>query len=221
MQALSQPKVMARAAVAALLATLAGIPAAATSPKNLYPMWIWAPVMFLCVYMMWSFVFAWHFEYSGRPVFTPPFKPALWLGATLYAVGAGLLVHWFLDPAIRRTIPDQFPASLGSWAATALLQSVVWPLFVNFAPFAVFMRVTRRQTVSLALTVLWAVLLQYLLLANQPNLPPMGVTMALMLRTVVGAFLGVYFYLNGGALLVCWVVLLAQTRLLLDLAAAH
>ncbi len=178
-------------------------------------------MLFLCVFLMWAFVFAWHTEYSGHRVFATPFKPGLWSAATLYAVGAALLIHWVLDPAIQRIEPRDYPDNTVQWAAMASFQLGLGPLCVCFSPFAFFMRMSRRQTVATALTVLWAVFVEYSAISRQPHLPPLAITSALMLRSVVGGFVSVYFYINGGALLVWWVGLLLQLRLLLDLFWPH
>ena len=54
-------------------------------------------------------------------------------------------------------------------------------------------------------------------MGNHPTLPPIALTAIIMFRSVISGFVSVYFYLNGGALLLWWVSLLLQLRLLLEL----
>jgi hypothetical protein len=50
-------------------------------------------------------------------------------------------------------------------------------------------------------------------------LPPISLVVELLVLRVIGGFVGVWFYLRGGTLLVWWVVLLVQLRYLIELAA--
>ena len=203
--------------MAGLLTTLASLPALATAPGHPYPLSLAASLFFFCVFLLWAFVFAWHFQYTARPVFLPPFQPKLWLSATVYGLLVGLLVWQFLDPSLRQIVPAEYPANTGSWMATSLFQICFGPLYVCFAPFAFFMRLTRRPPVATALTVAWGLFVEYLVLGNHPTLPPVTLTAIIMLRSVISGFVAVYFYLNGGVLLIWWVGLLLQLRLLLEL----
>ncbi len=124
--------------MAGLLTTLASLPALATAPGHPHLLSLAAPLFYFCVFLLWAFVFAWHFQYTARPVFQAPFQPKLWLGATLYGLAVGLLVWQFLDPSLRQIVPAEYPASAASWVTC--FKSVLGPLYVCFAPFVSFMR---------------------------------------------------------------------------------
>ena len=212
---------MVRAAVAGLVTALTCLPALMMSAKLPGTVWVMWPLLYWCALMLWAFVFAWHFEYSGRPVFQTAFKPKLWLGATAYALAAGVLYSLFVDPALRRLVPAEYPAGINAWLVACPFQILFAPLFICFAPFAFFMRLTHRQTVATSLTVVVSLFIAYLRLRMLPTLPPIHITGALLVMRAVSGFLSVYFYLNGGALLIWWVALLIQVRLLFEIVAAH
>src|SRR5690242_40187 len=101
--------------------------------------------------MLWAFVFAWHFQYTSRPVFKAGFKPKLWMLATVYGLAFAILSHALVDPALRRIMPADYPSDVASWLARSSFQILFVPLFICFAPFAFFMRMTRRQTLATSL----------------------------------------------------------------------
>lgn len=207
--------------MAGLLTLLACVPALATTPGRPYPLLFEMPVFFFCVSMLWAFVFAWHFQYTARPVFLAPFKPRFWLEATAYALVAGVLEYRFLDPALHRLMPGEYPANITSWLDMAAFQVLFVSLFVCFAPYAFFMRLLQRPTAAMCLTVLCGVFIAYARLSTVPTLPALPVAAAILLTRVVSGFFAVYFYLNGGALLVWWIGLLLQLRLLLEFPGAR
>ena len=200
---------------------VACLPGLATAPRNPYPLWFAGSLLLWCAFMLWAFVFAWHSRFTGRPVFKTRFEPGLWLAATLYGVACGALALFLTDPPLRRILPTDFPSSLHQWVAMSMFQAGFVPLFMTFAPFAFFMRMTRRQSVSLALTVLCGVGVMTMRLRMLDTLPPLPVAATLLVMRVVGGYVVLYFYLNGGALLVWWAGLLVQARLLLDVAAGR
>jgi len=212
MRLLTQPRVLARALVAALLTTLACYPRLAMWPERPYDLPFTILMMLWCVLVFWAFVFAWHQEYSGRPVFNFKFEPNLWVVATLAGVAWALFLHVCMDPQLRRTTPGDYPTDWYSWVAITLFSLALEPLFLCFAPFAFFIRLSRRQTTALALVVLFWVFILYLKLDWYKVPPPFSLVVELMIIRVLGAFLSVYFYLRGGVLLVWWMVLLSQLR---------
>jgi hypothetical protein len=217
MRHLTQPKVMARAAAAGALTTLACLPALMMGVKvpSLVPLGVFLFVF--CISILWGFVFAWHFEYSGRPVFLAPFQPRLWLAATAWAVALAVLEYFTLDPPLRRLVPAEYPATLGACVAMGTFQILFVPLYVCFAPLAFFIRLTHRSTVSTTLVVLWGLFVAYLRLGMLPTLPSLPIAAAILGLRVVGGFVTVYFYLNAGAPMIWWMGLLLNARLFLEL----
>ena len=86
MRRLAQPSVLKSAGLAALLTSLVCYPRFAQWQSN-YATWYAEAVMFFGSFVLWAFVFAWHTEHAGRPVFNHRIEPRLWLAATV----AGLL----------------------------------------------------------------------------------------------------------------------------------
>jgi hypothetical protein len=217
MRLLTQPKVLARALLAALITTLACYPRLVLWQERLYPLPFLGFTMFWCTCVFWAFVFAWHAEYARRPVFNFEFRPRLWAAATFCAAASALSLHYFMDPQLRLITPRDYPVDWPSWAALSLFRLGLEPLFLCFAPFAFFIRLSNRQTTALALTVLFWVFILYLRLNVSEKLPSFPVVVGLMVSSVVGGFLSVYFYLKGGAFLVWWLVFISQLRHLIDL----
>ena len=221
LQHLAQPKVLARAAVAGLLTTLACLSALITAPSHPYPSSFEVPIFFCCVSLLWAFVFAWHFQYTTRPVFLAPFKPKFWLEASAYAVIVGVLEYRLLDPPLRQLMPGEFPSDTTSWLAMCAFQVLFVPLFTCLAPYAFFMRLLQRPAAAMSLTVLWGVVIAYARLSSVPTLPALTVTAMIFLTRVVGGFAAVYFYLNGSVWLIWWIALLLQLRLWLEITVAR
>ena len=102
----------------------------------------------------------------------------------------------------------------------ALFSLALDSLFLTFAPFAFFMRLFRKQDLCMALTVLFGVFVLFLKLRSGAKLPPMSLALELTALRVAGGFVGLFFYLRGGALLVWWMVLIQQCRHAIDLAVS-
>ncbi len=219
MRLLAQPKVLARAGVAALITALACYPRLAMWSERMDSvMFLWLMLLW-AVFVLWAFVFAWQVECGRRPVLGLDFRPKLWVMATLCGVAWALMLHFLIDPQLRFITPKEFPTDGKSWAAMSLFAIGFDPLFLCFAPFAFFVRLSRRQEASVALTVLFGILVFWLRLHYSPVLPPWLFIVAMMVTRIVAGFLSVYFYLRGGALLVWWVALIMQLRYLMDLQA--
>lgn len=220
MRSLAQPRVLARAGLAAVLASLACYPrmAAASDPQT--PLLFEWLILLWCQFVLWAFVFAWQFEYARRPVFGGRFQPKIWAVATLCGAAWALLLH-FQDPQYRLLAPADYPADLNSWAAMTLFALALQPLFTYFAPFAFFIRLSRKEAVALPLTVLFGVFVLYEKLSGLKTPPPVGLVLELAALRVVGGYLTLWFYLNGGAVLVWWTVLLVQLRHLPGLVASR
>ncbi|HWF19076.1 MAG TPA: hypothetical protein VG754_07400 [Verrucomicrobiae bacterium] len=221
MRSLTQPKVLGRALVAALITSFACYPRLATwTERGASASFLWA-VLLWAMFVLWGFVFAWHFQYSQRPVFgLEKFDPKLWAVASLVAIAAALFVHFNLDPKLRLLTPGTYPTDWNSWVAMGLFALAFEPLFLYFAPFAFFIRLMRRQDAALAMTVVFGLFVLALRINASPAPASVWLLVELVCLRVLGGFAGLYLYIKGGALLVWWVVIILHLRFLLDFAGA-
>jgi hypothetical protein len=220
MHSLAQPTVLARAGLAAVLASLACYPRMAAASDARAPLLFTWLILLWCQFVLWAFVFAWQVEYSHHPVFGGRFRPKIWALATLCGVVWAFLFH-FQDPQYRLLAPADYPTDLNSWVAMTLFALALQPLFTYFAPFAFFIRLSREASVAVPLTVLFGVFVLYEKLITLKTPPPVGLVLELAALRVLGGYLTLYFYLNGGVVLVWWTVLLVQLRHLPGLLQAH
>ncbi len=217
MRSFAQPRVLARAGLAALATALACYPRLA--------LWLARPgsLQFVCLtllwttFILWGFVFAWHEQYSGNPVFPIRWQPRLWGMATVYGLTATIFLCLCIDPQYRLASPDSYPTNFQSWTAMSLFALAFDPLFYCFAPYAFFVRLAHRQNIASVLTVIFGVFVLFLKLHSAPRQPPIWLMAEQMAGTVIAGFLSLYFYLKGGAWLVWWPLLLTQLRHLLSL----
>lgn len=114
MRSLAQPEVLKSAVIAALISSLACFPRLWLWPNRRYDLWYLEACVLLVGIVLWAFVFAWHTQYTQRPVFT--LKPGLapFLLATLSGVGAAILLRVWLDPTLRLRTPRIIPRRLSS-----------------------------------------------------------------------------------------------------------
>src|SRR5690242_17723367 len=108
MRRLAQPSVLKSAGLAGLLTSLACYPRFAQALTN-FPIWYLEAVMFVGSLVLWAFVFAWHKEFTGRPVFNHRIDPRLWLIATIAGLGVATVLHVFLDPTFKARTPADYP----------------------------------------------------------------------------------------------------------------
>ena len=161
-------------------------------------------------------VFAWHTQYTQRPVFT--LKVAAWPFALATSAGlaTALFWHFAIDTWLRVKAPRNYPATTEQWLAMTLFSLGLKQLFFVFAPFAWLIRLFGKKAPAFILTVAFSLAV---ILIRECRLPSpllaepffLGV---LALRGAAEAF-SVYFYLRGGVLLVWWWDLLLQSRHLL------
>jgi hypothetical protein len=209
------------AGAAALITSLACWPRLAAWPGRRDPLvFLWLLLLW-SAFVLWSFVLGWHFQYTGKRPLALRGPPRLWLTATLYGLASALALRFFIDPRMRLIAPAEYPGDWRSWFALGGFTLAFEPLFLWFAPFAFFVRLARSPPTALALTVLFGVFVLYLRLDSAPGLPPPAFLAALVLLRVVGGFVGLYFYLNGGAWPAWWLVLLAHLRHLPELLRPH
>lgn len=221
MRSLAKPIVLQHALLASLLSTLACVPRFAMWQERQYTVLFLSVTMLFCAFVLWAFVFAWHEQYSGCRVFDFRFQPVLWAIGTGYALGAAASLHFSLDDNLRIITPLVYPTDWPSWLAITLFSLSMEPLFLCFAPFAFFIRLSKRQTTAIGFTIMFGLLVVYLKLSSGKALPGIGMMAELIALRVVSAFVNVYFYLKGGVLLVWWVALVIQMRHLLEPWAGH
>lgn len=191
-------------------------------------MWLWEKrpfsisyaeaTFFFCGFVLWAFVFAWHTEYTRRPLFTLRIKPAFFAGATLAGILAALGLHWLLDPALRVRNPQDYPVDFSHWAAHTLFTLSFVELLLLFAPFAWAIRLFRNQTVATWVTVAFGVLVLALKSNASPSPLPALLLVALAVLRIGSAFFAVWFYLRGGIFLAWWIAFLIEARHLLTFA---
>jgi hypothetical protein len=212
---LGQPQVLVTAAIAALVSALLCAPRLLLWQTRALPVWYLEAVLFFGGIVLWAFVFAWHAEYTNRPVVTLKIDPTLFALTTLAGMIAVIGLHLFLDPSLRITTPEDYPASLQQWIAMTLFNLAFSELFLVFAPFAWLVRLFRNQSVAAVLTVFFGVVV--LLLRNRSAPVPGPLFAALLLFRITGGFLSVFFYLRGGVLLAWWWCFLIEARHLISL----
>jgi magnesium-transporting ATPase (P-type) len=212
---LTQPSVVKAAALAALASTVLSLPRMLLWEKRPYLTWYIESILFCCGFVMWAFVFAWHTEYTHRPLFTLRIKPMLFASATVVGIIAGLGHHWLLDPSLRPANPEDYPVDFRHWVAQVLFTLSFNQLFLLFAPFAWAMRLFRNERVATWVIVAFGVLV--LALKTDASPLPQSALLILALATlqIASAFFGVWFYLRGGIFLAWWIAFLVEARHLL------
>ncbi len=216
MRALGRPDVIKSAFLSACVTALACYPRVTHGPGLKYPAWYLEALLFLGSVVLWAFVFGWHTQYSGRPVFTLQIGWPAFAVATALGVGTAFLVS-LGDPALRARAPQDYPTGLGDWLALTLFSLAFTQLFLIFAPFAWLLRLFRRIPPAIFLTVVFGV---FVLAAKNraPPIPmPPAMLLGLVLFRIAAGLVSVYLYLRGGVLLVWWWNLLLQSRHLVHL----
>lgn len=216
MRRLAQPEVLKSAGVAALATSLACYPRLALWPQRLYPVWYMESIVFLGGIVLWAFVFAWHTEYTDRPVFTLEMEPAHFVAATAAGIFVATVLHLFLDPSLRPKTPEDYPASLGQWTAMTLFNLAFTKLFLVFAPFAWLIRLFQTRLPATLLTVLFGVVVLTVKTHSSPIPFSSSLFSALLVVRVILGYLSVYFYLRGGVLLAWWWSFVVEARYLLE-----
>ena len=212
MRRLAQPEVLKSAGIAALLTAILCYPRLNLWTARLYPLWYLEAVLFFGGIVLWAFVFAWHTHYSGRPVFTLRIEPRLFALITLAGAVAAVCVRLFLDPTLRLRTPEDYPANFEEWFARTLFHLAFLQLFLTFAPFAWLIRLTHRQTIAIALTILFGVAVLTLKSRVSPTPVPAGLFAMLLASRIVLGFASLWIYLRGGVLLAWWWGLIFEAR---------
>ena len=212
MRHLLQPRILNLAVIAALASALACYPRISLWTGRSAPIWYLEGTIFLCGIVLWGFVFAWHMQYTHRPVFVLKPAPGLFIAATAVGIVAAVVFHLWFDPSLRPKMPEEYPADLRQWFAFVLFSLAFNQLFLLFAPFAWLMRLFKNRRVATSLTVLFGVCILVMRIRSLPTpFPPLLLAALLAGRTVM-ELLAVLFYLRGGVLLIWWWTFLFETR---------
>jgi hypothetical protein len=217
MRDFTQPRVLNLAAIAALASALACYPRLSLWLNRSAPIWYLEAAIFLCCIVLWGFVFAWHTQYTHRPVFVLKIEPGPFIAVTLVGIIAALVFHLFLDPSLRSKIPEEYPADLKQWFAFVLFSLAFNQLFLLFAPFAWLMRLFKNRWVAATLTVLFGAFVLTIRTQSLPTPVPLLLLVALLAGRIAMGFLAVSFYLRGGVMLIWWWTFLFEARNLLTL----
>ncbi len=217
MRHLIQPRVLNLAIIAGLASALACYPRVSLWLNRPGPVWYLEAMVFLCATMLWGFVFAWHTQYTNRPVFVLKPAPRPFLAVTLIGLFIATAFHLWLDPPLRAIMPLEYPVDREHWLAVVLFALALNQLFLLFAPFAWLMRFFKNRWVATTLTALFGAGVVALKIHSLPTpVPPPLLTLLLAFRIGMG-FLTVEFYLRGGVLLVWLWTLLFESRHLFEL----
>lgn len=220
MRRLIQPEVSKHAAIAALATALLCYPRFSLWNQRLHPLWYLEAVTFCGAFVLWAFIFAWHTQYTKRPVFTVRISGAEWVVASISAVIMAFALFFFLDPHLRQTTPEDYPANLPQWAAMTLFSLALNQLFLVYAPFAWLVRLSGRTALAVTVTVLFGVVVLLLKTRMSPVPFPASLLTTLVVVRLLLGLLSVSFYLRGGLLLASWCALLVQARHLPGLLSA-
>ena len=205
---------MRAAALWAAASTLAAFPRLAGWAERPKALWFLVVVLALSSFVLWAFVFAWLPQMQPHRRLPFPRRPADWMLATAVGlVGAGFLAGC-IDPELRRLMPEDYPASLKAWIASTLFTLGFVQLFLCFAPFAFFLRLLRRPRWAALGTIGFSafLLLRQLDLTPAP-LAPLFIALLMAARLLIACVALVLLW-RGGPLLVWWIALLLQARLL-------
>jgi hypothetical protein len=216
MRHLLQPQVLKLSVIAGLVSALAAYPRLGTWSNRSAPVWYLEATIFFCTVILWGFVFAWHTRYTGRPVFVFKVATKPFIVVTLLGILMGMVYHQWFDPSLRTVLPKEYPADVKSWFAFSLFTLAVNQLFLIFAAFAWFIRLTKNLKLTVSLTALLGAFVLALKIGTLPTSPSLSLLVALLLVRIAAGFLAVGIYLRGGVISVWWWTLLFQARLLLD-----
>jgi hypothetical protein len=217
MRHLLQPRVLNFAGLAAALSALACYPRLTLWTNRAIPIWYLEAMIFLCSIVLWGFVFAWHTQYTKRPVFIFKLESKFFATVTLIGILAATVFHLWLDPSLRTIMPKEYPEDLKHWFAMLLFALALNQLFQVFAPFAWSMRLFKNTKVATGLTVAFGVFVLLMKVGAVSTPVPLPLLAILLAGRIVMGFLAVSIYLRGGVILASWWTFLFEARHLLDL----
>jgi len=221
MRSLIQPQVLKAAAAGAAITTLASYPRLVLWTERPHQLWFLTLTLAWTTFILWSFVFGWSPKYARRPVVAvqPTFRS--WSAATAAGLAGVLVLGSIIDPILRPLVPGDYPTNIESWLAFTCFALAFDQLFLCFAPFAFFLRLTRKPATAASLTVLFGVVLVYIKARTWSDQFSSLFVIELFAWRVAAGFLSVFFFFKGGVLLNAWWILLLQVRHLIFFGAAQ
>jgi hypothetical protein len=215
---LAQPKVLSSAVTAALASCVAGYPRLAQWTGRQHPIWFLVTVLFVCAWVLWAFVLAWHDRYLRRPVVAKNLELKVFGMVTGIGVVIGAIHYFYFDPIVKAKMPDAFPTTLPEWVGMTLFSLAFQQLFLVFAPLAFFSRILNSGRLAIILTVFFGGLI--IMAKAQPAMASMPwlISSGFLVVRMVAGLLTIYFYLRGGIVLAYWWGLILQSRELFDLS---
>ena len=212
MRDFARPAVLMKAAIAALVGTLACLPRLSQCPPENGDRIPLAFMLGWCVFVMWGFVFAWSEPHLRCRPFPIQREPLFWLQITASAIMLGLLLSVSLDAEYRRLFPTEDVRTPGEWIAALLFNLSLQQLFLCFAPLAFFARLGAGPHAALGLTV--ALSLSVLTMkADRSLLEPSAFAIVGWVVARGGIAAGsVLIYRHGGVPAVWWFALVLQCR---------
>ena len=217
MRSLGRPEVLKSATIAASLTCVASYPRFSFAPRLAYPIWYLEALLLLGSIVLWAFVFAWHTQYTGQPVVTLKVPQTALVWATVAGLAMAAALRLWLDPLLRARNPEDYPVTVQHWAAVTLFSLAFTQLFLILAPFAWALRLARRQSIAVMLTVLFGMYVLAVKNYRSPKPISLQLWLGLVLVRLVISFCSVLFFVRGGLLLVWWWSFLLQCRHLLSL----
>jgi hypothetical protein len=217
MRSLGRPEVLKSAILAGWCIALVCWPRIATAPHQRLPVWYLEAVVLLGSIVLWGFVFAWHTQYTHRPVFTLKVAARPLALATGAGLATALFWHFAIDPWLRVKAPADYPTTMEQWLAMTLFSLGLKQLFVVFAPFAWLIRLFGKKEPAFVLTAVFGIIVVVIREYRSPSslLAEPFFLGVLAIRGAAQA-ISVYFYLRGGVVLVWRWELLLQSRHLLN-----
>ena len=217
MRSLLQPGVLKSAGIAALITSLLCFPRLAVWSDRQHPLWLLSLTLAWASFILWSFVLGWRPQDTHRSILAVKARPALWITATFAGLAGAVVLHRYIDSVLQPLVPGDYPDTHKAWLAMTLFTLGFDQLFLCFAPFAFFARLSHNKRAAASLTVLFGLALLCLKLHSLAlQISPFFIAELILWRTAVG-LLTLCFYLKGGALLAWWWVLVLQLRHLITL----
>jgi len=201
---------------AAAISSLLCLPRLWLWPTRKYPLWYLEALLFLGGTVLWAFVFAWHTQYTGRPVFRLKMEAAIMALATAAGIAAAVVLAVLLDPAFRMAAPEDYPKSFSQWLAMTLFSLAFTQVFLVIAPFAWLMRLFRNQTIATVLTAVFGVCVAFVREHSSPLPLPGELLTKLLVFRAISSLVSLYFYFRGGAIIAWWFVFLTLSRHLVE-----
>lgn len=217
MRLLAQPDVLRSAGFAAGISALLCYPRLAASQSHVEMLWFSVLALLWCQFVLWAFVFAWEPAYGTAKTLAVRWEPRNWailgVGATLI----GAYQFFLIDPGYREIAPNEFPHTFNAWWRQVFFTIGFQELFLCYGPLAFFARLARDEKWVLALTIGLNVFMATVKLYTLPESPGALTMTAIVLHRIVITYVAVRLYRWSGICAVSLLVLLTQSRHLLQL----